>query len=163
MDVPTQLDIISMGLPIMYFKGSWVEICKLWCISVPGGCFNLRKQCTPWCNGAFVWVFTVCQSIRLGFPLWKELMRTTRVWIKHCVTVQSDLFKPFIKHQSRLQQTTNLLTSFRIFEKIRYDISWESSASRRFSWNTMPYLLFLKKRQNLNLSPAANYRWRFKG
>ena len=27
----------------------------------------------------------------------------------------------------------------------------------------MPYLLFLKKQQNLKLSSAANYRWRFKG
>ena len=27
----------------------------------------------------------------------------------------------------------------------------------------MPYLLFLKKRQNLKLSSAANCRWRFKG
>ena len=27
----------------------------------------------------------------------------------------------------------------------------------------MPYLLFLYKRQNLKLSSAANYRWRFKG
>ena len=26
----------------------------------------------------------------------------------------------------------------------------------------MPYLLFLKKQQNLKLSSAANYRWRFK-
>ena len=29
--------------------------------------------------------------------------------------------------------------------------------------NIIPYLLFLKKRQNLKLSSAANYRWRFKG
>ena len=27
----------------------------------------------------------------------------------------------------------------------------------------MPYLLFLKKHQNLKLSSAANYRWCFKG
>ena len=27
----------------------------------------------------------------------------------------------------------------------------------------MPYLLFLKKQQNLKLSSAANYRWRLKG
>ena len=27
----------------------------------------------------------------------------------------------------------------------------------------MPYLLLLKKRQHLKLSPAANYRWRFMG
>ena len=44
--------------------------------------------------------------------------------------------------------------------KIRYDITWESSASRRFSWNVKPYLLFSKRLQNLQLS-AANYRWRF--
>ena len=29
--------------------------------------------------------------------------------------------------------------------------------------NIMPYFLFLKKRQNLQLSSAANYRWRFQG
>ena len=46
---------------------------------------------------------------------------------------------------------------------MRCDISWESSASRRFSWNIMPYLLFLKKRQNLKLSSAAYYRWLFMG
>ena len=71
-----------------------------------------------------------------------------------------------LKRQSQLQQTTNLIfaTSFLKFRrKIRYDIACESSASRWFSWNIMPYLLFLKKQQNLKLSPAANYRWRFKG
>ena len=31
-------------------------------------------------------------------------------------------YKP-LKHQSRLQQTTNFVRSFLIFEKIRYDIS----------------------------------------
>ena len=46
---------------------------------------------------------------------------------------------------------------------IRYDITWESSVSRRFSLNIMAYLLSLKKQQNLQLSSAANYRWRFKG
>ena len=46
-------------------------------------------------------------------------------------------------------------TSFPIFGK--------NKASRWFSWNIMPYLLFLKKQQNLQLSSAANYRWRFMG
>ena len=41
--------------------------------------------------------------------------------------------------------------------------SFQQKSSRRFSWNIMPYLLFLKKQQNLKLSSAANYRWRFKG
>ena len=27
----------------------------------------------------------------------------------------------------------------------------------------MPFLLFLKKRENLKLMSTANYRWRFKG
>ena len=46
-------------------------------------------------------------------------------------------------------------------KQTRYGISWESSASRRFSWNIMPYMLLLKKRQNLKLSSAAHYMWRF--
>ena len=37
-------------------------------------------------------------------------------------------------------------------KKIRYSITWESSASRRFSWNIMPYLLFLKIQLNLQSS-----------
>ena len=65
--------------------------------------------------------------------------------------------------QSRLQQTTNFATPFPIFNKNKVDITWESSASRRFSLNIMPYLLFLKKRQNLKMSSAANYRGRFMG
>ena len=44
------------------------------------------------------------------------------------------------------------------FRKIRYNISF---ASRRLSRNTMTYLLFLKKQQNLKLLSAANYRWHF--
>ena len=49
------------------------------------------------------------------------------------------------------------------WKKIRYDISWKLSASRQFSWNIVPYLLFLKKQQNLKLWSAAKCRWRFKG
>ena len=45
-------------------------------------------------------------------------------------------------HDSSSRQ---VLRHFPNFRKIRYDISLESSASRRFSWNTMPYLLYLKK------------------
>ena len=52
MDFPIHIDTISMGLPILYFKGSQVEISnydvrgtgrnfQLCCISVPEGCFNL--------------------------------------------------------------------------------------------------------------------------
>ena len=48
-------------------------------------------------------------------------------------------------------------------KKIRYDNSWESSASRRFSWNIIPYLLFLKKQLNSKLSSAVNYRRHFMG
>ena len=67
-----------------------------------------------------------------------------------------------LKGQSRLQQTTNLAASFLVFEenKVQVDISWESSTSRRFSWNIEhTLLLFLKKQQNLKLSSAANYIW----
>ena len=47
-----------------------------------------------------------------------------------------------LKRQSWLQQTTNFASSFLIFGKIRYDISWESSA-RRFSWNITPLIFVI--------------------
>ena len=48
MDFPIHIDTISLGLPIMFFKGSQVDVSKLYCISVPEGCFNLSKQCRPY-------------------------------------------------------------------------------------------------------------------
>ena len=69
------------------------------------------------------------------------------------IVVNGGKGKP-LKRQSRLQQTTNFVTSFLIFEKkIRYDIAWE--------YRVICY--FLKKQQNLKLSSAENYMWRFIG
>ena len=71
MDFPIDIDTISMGLPIVYFKVSHVQFSKLWCNSVPEDCFNLSKQCRPWWNATFImqhfiWVFTVCKSTPSG-------------------------------------------------------------------------------------------------
>ena len=33
---------ISMGWPILHFKGSQAEFSKLWCISIPEGCLNIN-------------------------------------------------------------------------------------------------------------------------
>ena len=41
MDFPIYIYTMSMGLAIVYFKGSKVEFSKLRCISVPEGHFNL--------------------------------------------------------------------------------------------------------------------------
>ena len=38
---------ISMGLPILYFKGSQIEFSKLCYISVYDGCFNLSTIADP--------------------------------------------------------------------------------------------------------------------
>ena len=54
---------------------------------------------------------------------------------------------------------TNFAISFLVFDKNMVWYFRESSARRQFSWNIMPYLLFLKKQQNLKLSSAANCRW----
>ena len=54
-----------MVLSILYFKGLQIEFSKLWCISIPGGCFDLSKQCWPWWNAAF-WIFTISLSTLLG-------------------------------------------------------------------------------------------------
>ena len=40
MDFHIHIDTISMGLPIVYLRGSPVEFSKL-CVSVTKGCFNL--------------------------------------------------------------------------------------------------------------------------
>ena len=45
MAFPMHVDRISLELPILYFKGSHVEIFKLCCISVMKICFYLYKQC----------------------------------------------------------------------------------------------------------------------
>ena len=47
MDYPMHNDTISMGLPIVYFKGSQVEFSKLWFISVLeacDGCWSTRLR-----------------------------------------------------------------------------------------------------------------------
>ena len=47
MDFPIHIDTISIGLPIVYFKGSLVDFSNLSCISLPDDCFNCNKQCRP--------------------------------------------------------------------------------------------------------------------
>ena len=47
MGFPIHIDTRDMELSIVHFKGSHVEFSKLFCISVPEGCFNLSKQCKP--------------------------------------------------------------------------------------------------------------------
>ena len=47
MDFSIHLDTISMGLPIVYFKGSQVKVPKLWCISVPEGFLILANSADP--------------------------------------------------------------------------------------------------------------------
>ena len=82
--------------------------------------------------------------------------------LKHMLLVENCLNEKMLfclAHNCSRWQILQHLSEFS--KKIRHDISWESSASRRFSWNIMPYLLFLKMQQNLKLTSAANYRWRF--
>ena len=47
MDFPTHIDTIGMGLPIMYFKGSQVELSKLGCISVHENYLFLANSADP--------------------------------------------------------------------------------------------------------------------
>ena len=107
------------------------------------------------------WKITVCDYCRKWSCRTFDLTDRTsnKVTILSSKTQTLTLKAPI--HNCSRRQILRHLSQFST--KIRYDITWESSASRRFSWNIMPYLLFLKKRQNLQLSSAANYRWRFKG
>ena len=48
MGFPIHVNTISMGFPILHFKGSQVKVSKLLLtISVTEGCFSLSKQCRP--------------------------------------------------------------------------------------------------------------------
>ena len=73
MDFP--LDIDTMGLPILYFKESHVEVSKEWRISVPEGFLILANSTEP-----DIWVFTVCQNTCLKDS---SIQRVNRVnWLK---------------------------------------------------------------------------------
>ena len=45
MEFSIHIDTIKMGLPILYLKGSQVEVSVVLCISITDGCFSPRKQC----------------------------------------------------------------------------------------------------------------------
>ena len=47
MNFPIQINTIAMGLSVIYFKGSRVEICKLRCTSVVKDCFCRSKSADP--------------------------------------------------------------------------------------------------------------------
>ena len=64
MDFPPHIDTLSMGLPILSFKGSKVELRSY-------DIFLSLKVVLILANNAdlhFIWVFTVCQSTHLGVP-----------------------------------------------------------------------------------------------
>ena len=90
-------------------------------------------------------------------PYMYGMKRTCTLGLRRCDAVMAGLtlIAKIYKLSLKAPITTAADDKFcKIFpnswKKIRY-ISWESSASRRFSWNIMPYLLFLKKQQNLQI------------
>ena len=71
MDFPIHIDEISIGLPIVYFKGSQIELeFSKSCFCDPEGCFDLKQMVQTLMKGSiilhFIWVFTACQSTHLG-------------------------------------------------------------------------------------------------
>ena len=69
-----------------------------------------------------------------------------------------------LKRQSQLQQTTIFATSFLVFRK-KSIIFHENRLPADDSDEILYFICYLwkKKQQNLKLSSAANYRWRFEG
>ena len=66
------------------------------------------------------------------------------------------------ERQLQLLQKTNFATSFQIFDKkgILHENFLPADDSHELSCLIIFLFFFLKKRQNLQLSSAANYRWR---
>ena len=68
-----------------------------------------------------------------------------------------------LKHQSRLQQTT-FINNFSFFsEKIRLDVSVESSARQRIHMKNQALFSSKDKSKKLKMWFAAIFIWRFKG
>ena len=87
--------------------------------------------------------------IDVNFPSYSNWNRNKYLFLKASITAAADY------------KFCDIFTNLR--KKKRYDISWESSASKRTY--EIPWLIcyFWKKKQNLKLSSAANYRWRIMG
>ena len=118
-------------------------------------------------NKVFLWKVSILTGCKGSIDTFHKTMWKVSILPRYkgsIVTFRTKLLKLTLKAPITSAADDKFLRHFSKFSiRIRYDITWESSASRRFSWNIMPYWLFLKKRQNLKLSSAANYRWRFKG
>ena len=66
MDFPIQINTISMGLSIIYFKGSQVEITNHFVLLSEKIVFILANSGSPDEMAHFDRVFAVCQSTALG-------------------------------------------------------------------------------------------------
>ena len=66
LDFPLHIDLISMGLPIVYFKGSPVSFSRLRCISVHECCLILANSADPGEIKYFIWIFPTYPF--RGFP-----------------------------------------------------------------------------------------------
>ena len=116
-------------------------------------CFSFCKQYRPW------WYARLCRIPSASLMYAKKIQYTCLMYADcdySCKTSQQ-IGRP---NRFTLTLKAPITTAadkfcdiFPNLRKIRYDISWEPPASRRFSWNVMPYLLFLKSGQIWNCRP----------
>ena len=127
---------LSMGLSIVYFKGSQLRFSKLWFIPVPEGCFNHNKQ---WrllkCSIIrlhFIWIFTVCQSTRLGvskLQIWKILQYTAMRTYQAGLGVYH-LAWTFVYFHAKDMRAAIYLFFFFYYKIIRYNFQIEPAHTR---------------------------------
>ena len=78
------------------------------------------------------------------------------------IRVFSGLMLNPLKGQSRLQQMTNLATAFLIFF-LKKGMMFHEFLLPADDSPEISFLICFKKKQNLKLSSAANYKWHFMG
>ena len=95
-----------------------------------------RTKTSPLCTGRYLCDFELI-IVRIIFCLLFHAI--IRIWyfnnVTPCLNVAALLWiiNPSLKHQSQLQQTTFIIFFHHFSEKIRLDVSSESSASRGFT------------------------------
>ena len=153
---------LSLGMRTGLDSGKTIQMCKLAWAFAARICEKFR-----WVRFHLLGWLTLKATAKIHSKKWlitSAAYSCLHYWViqcKHkcqqCVLPPECFFPVLPKTPSRHTP------SFLIFEKNKVWYSMRIAASRRYSWNIMPYLLFLKKRQKLKLSSAANYRWRYKG
>ena len=106
---------------------------------------NIRPDLDPSCLTLWCYSWKIILKKKLCWKISaddrKSYKISQHVKIKKCLKSWSLNMAIFLTLKTPIKTAAdnNFVTSFLVFGQKRFDRSWESSISRRFSWNIMPF------------------------